>query len=248
MRAVIIALVLGAASAAGTGMRVGNYEAFSVTALAHGWTQMLGTLLGGFVALIAMLLLCDPRLIRAQRDQRLFALLLIVPLGVLLLLLPNSGAPRYHLLSGVGLLMLLSIGAGYCLASRAKRHRISAQIIIAIAVLFALYADWQIIQNRRADPGVAFDALSARAPAGAEVAVDRERSTAVLRAASASRRYPVEIVETPCPATRFLFIDRDGGDPFPDPATRCGATYAVIAEGHPNTLSGTHWKLYERRP
>ena len=242
----VILLVLGAANAAGTGIRVGNYEPFSLAALARGWTQMLGALLGGFIALFAMLLLCDPRLIRAQRDQRLFALLLVVPLGVLLLQLPNSGAPRYHLLSGVGLLMLVSIAAGYCLASRAQRHRIAARTVIAIAVAFALFADWQIIENRRADPGVALDALAARAPTGAGVAVDRQRSSAILRAASASRHYPMRIVETPCAAAPFLFIDRDGADPFPDPATRCGARYRVIAEGHPTGLSGTHWKLYER--
>lgn len=243
-----IGTVFGAAKAAGTGLRFGNFEAFSLMGLADGAGAMFLAAFAGPIALITALILIAPPDTPGDRngpvrDRIFFLLALAIPLGVALLQLGNSGAPRYHLLSGVGALMLVAMHSGPRLAAtRASRWPVG--IALALIMVASLITGWRIIGNRRADPGVAVDALiAAQAP---EVAVEQNRSTAIFRAAAASRHIPLTVVETPCPATRFWFVDRDGNAPFPDPAVRCGAPYRVVAEGHPNGLSGTHWKLYER--
>jgi hypothetical protein len=242
----VLALVLGAAQAAGTGLQFGNYEPFRLGGLVSGAGAMLLAAFGGPVALaMAAVLLAPPDIpgdrAGQARDRLFFLLALAIPAGVGLLQLANSGAPRYHLLAGVGALMLVAMHSGPRLAPRhALRWPVTAAL--TLVTVAALITDWRIITNRRADPGVA----AAMLPAGSEVAVEHPRSAAILRAGAASRRQPLTIVEAPCPATRFLFVDRDGNQPFPDPAIRCGTRYRPVAEGHPTGLSGTHWKLFER--
>jgi len=243
-----IGAVFGAARAAGTGLRFGNFEAFSLMRLADGAGAMFLTAFGGPIALLAALILIAPPDTPGDRngpvrDRIFFVLALAIPLGVALAQLVNSGAPRYHLLSGVGALMLVAMHSGPRLApARASRWPVAAAL--ALVVIASLVTDWRIIGNRRADPGVAIDmVIAAHAP---EIAVEQDRSTAIFRAGAASRHYSLTVIEAPCPATRFWFVDRDGNAPFPDPAIRCGGPYHVAAEGHPNGLSGTHWKLYER--
>ncbi|MEI9850065.1 MAG: hypothetical protein WDN24_03375 [Sphingomonas sp.] len=246
----VVGFVFGAAQAAGTGLQIGNYEPFALWTLIDGVGAMLLAALGGPVALVAGALLLAPAdspetRPGPKRDQRFFAFALAIPLGVALLQIANSGAPRYHLIAGVAALMLIAIRTGPRIAS-AHPLRWPVRGLLAIVVAASLITDWRIAANLRADPGKALDAIAAAAPAGEQVAVGHPRSAPVLRAAAASRRYPLEVVEAPCPATRFLFLDRDGTMPFPDRPVRCRAAYRVIAEAHPTGLSGTHWKLYER--
>ena len=245
-----IGTVFGAARAAGTGLRFGNFEAFSLMGLADGAGAMFLAAFGGPIALITALILIAPPDTPGDRngpvrDRIFFVLALAIPIGVALLQLGNSGAPRYHLLSGVGALMLVAMHSGPRLApGRASRWPVAAAL--ALVTMASLITDWRIIGNRRADPGLAVDMLiAAHAP---DVAVEQGRSTAIFRAAAASRHIPLTVVDAPCPASRFWFVDRDGNAPFPAPAVRCGAPYRVVVEGHPTGLSGTHWKLYERAP
>jgi hypothetical protein len=242
-----VATVFGAAHAAGTGLRFGNFEPFSLWSLVNGAGAMLLATFGGELALFALILLAPPDTPpegdSPARDRIFFALALLIPVGVALAQLGNSGAPRYHLLSGVGALMLIAMNSGPRLApNRSLRWPVMAAL--ALVAGSALNADRHIIDNRRADPGLALDVVMTEGEH--EIAVERDRSTAIFRAGAASRRYALTVIEAPCPATRFWFVDRDGNAPFPDPAVRCGARYQVIAEGHPVGLSGTHWKLYER--
>jgi hypothetical protein len=246
----VLALVFGAARAAGTGLQFGNYDAFSLWKLADGWGAMMFAALGGPIATIAAILLIAPPDVPGDRagqarDRLFFLFALLIPLGVALFQIGNSGAPRYHLLSGVGALMLIAIHSGPRLA---RRHPLRLLIMAALALVTvaSLITDWRIIGNRRADPGVALDAMAMLAPVGTEIAVEHPRASAVMRAGAASRHYTLKIVESPCPAARFFFVDRDGDAPFPDPKDHCIAAYRIVAEGHPTGLSGTHWKLYER--
>jgi hypothetical protein len=246
----VLATLFGAAWAAGTGIRLGNHEAFSLGAFTNGVGAMLLAAAGGPAALVAALLLTLPgdqpeRNAGRARDKLLLLTLAAIPLGVALVRLANSGAPRYHLLCGIAVLLLVAIRTGARVApGHALRWPAGALLLLIVAA--SLITDFRLVANRRADPGRALDAIVARAPAGAAVAVERGRATAVLRAAGESRPYPLTIVEAPCPAARFLFMDRDGDAPFPAAPERCGSRYRPIAEGHPTGLSGTHWKLYER--
>ncbi|MCW3847853.1 glycosyltransferase family 39 protein [Sphingomonas sp. LB-2] len=246
----VLAIIFGAARAAGTGMRLGNYEPFSLTVFADGWGAMLLTAFGGPLALVAAILLSAPPDTPSPqdgpaRDRVFFLLALLIPFGIALLQVANSGAPRYHLLSGLGAMMLVAMHSGPRLApGRASRLPVGAAL--ALVTIAALITDNRIIANRRADPAPVIDSLIAAQES--EIAVERDRSTAILRMAAASRHLPLTVIEGPCPATRFWFVDRDGDAPFPDPAVRCDNPYHVVAEGHPTGLSGTHWKLYERGP
>jgi hypothetical protein len=242
-----LAIVLGAAHAAGTGLRIGNYEPFSLGALLHGFGAMALATLGGQIALLALVLIAPPDSPATGdgkgRDRIFFGLVLLIPLGIALAQIGNSGAPRYHLLSGVALLMLVALNSGPRLAPN-RASRWPAGAALALVTIMSLVTDWRLIGNRRADPGQAVERLIATGTH--EVAVEQSRSAAVLRAAAATHRHALTVIETPCPAPRYLFIDRDGDAPFPDPARRCGASYGMVAGGSPAGLSGNHWRLYER--
>ncbi len=247
--AAVIALVFGAAYHAG-GFKFGAYAPFDLWALADGVGTMAFAAVGGPVAVVVAALLILPSDHREERpgparDQLFLLIALLIPLGVALLRLGNSGTPRYHLLAGVAALMLIAIRSGPRMASdHALRWFVTAGF--ALVILASLITDTRIIANRRADPGRAVEVIAARAPTGAEAAVARARTSAALLAAAAAHHYPLRVVETPCPATRFLFVDRDGQQPFPERQARCGAVYRPLVEAHPVGLSGTHWKLYER--
>ncbi|NML05085.1 hypothetical protein [Sphingomonas sp. G-3-2-10] len=245
----MLALILWAA---GGHLQFGNVEAFAWRSWWNGIAQMASYWIDGILPLLFLLLLLNnwaegalvPKAERKELGFWLIALILL-PLGIALAHLPNSGAPRYHLVSGIGGLMLIAL----LIARRLEwpgLARMMACGALVIVTWFALDKDYRLILDQRADPGRAIEAMRARAPAGADIAPEQERADAVLQAAALSSGYPLRIAGTPCPAPRFLFVDRDGSEAFPAEAIRCGSPYAPIAEAHPEGLSGTHWKLYER--
>jgi hypothetical protein len=248
--AAVLGFVAWAAMRSGTGLQIGAYEPFGWWKLVEGVGVMLLVAAGGPAALVGALLLMLPADAPEgrpgpRRDLRFLLLALLVPVGVALLQIGNSGAPRYHLIAGAAVLMLIAIRSGGRLEARNWLAGPVAALLFLITVA-SLITDARLIANRRGDPGAALDLVQAAEPAGGQVAVDMPRSSAVLRMAAASRDYPIAIVEAACPAPRFLFADRDGKQPLPDAPERCGARYRPVAEGHPSGLSGTHWKLYER--
>lgn len=245
----VLVMVFGAAIWAGTGLQFGKYEPFHFDALVAGVTGLLTYTVGSVIAFAAAALVIAPIGDKGQwsGEGRLFLIALALPLLVVLFQIGNSGEPRYHLIVGLGLLMLLAFRAGQRFAEAGYLRWLVLAGLGVVGVASAV-ADARIIADKRADPGMALQAITARVPQGADVAVDRPRATPVLRAMAASAHYQMTVVETPCPATRFLFIDRDGKEPFPEHPERCGAHYRAIAEAHPGGLSGTHWKLYERLP
>jgi hypothetical protein len=247
--AAVVGFVLWAAGPAG--LQFGNYDAFSWSSLNDGVGTMWRYAFGGLFLWLAGLALVliwpgEKRGGRAAAGELIgFGLMALVPAGVALLQLGNSGTPRYYLVAGIGWLAIVALRAGERIAA-GGRQRIVAAAGLGAIVAASLVMDLAIVRDQRADPGLALAAMRGRAPAGAEVAIDRPRASAVLRSAAAVSGYGVSVVEAPCPATRFLFVDRDGDEAFADAPQRCGARYGVIAEGHPAGLSGTHWKLYER--
>lgn len=245
----LLALILWAAQGH---LQFGNVEAFTWASWWNGLGTMAGYWLDGIVPLAILLLLLSnmvegPLVPRPDRNELAFSLiaLILLPLAIALAHLPNSGAPRYHLVTGLGGLMLMAL----LIARRLEFPGLSRMLACAALVIvtwFALDKDYRLILDQRADPGRAIEAMRGRAPAGTDIAPEQDRAAPVLRMAAASSGYRLTIVETLCPAPRFLFVDRDGSEAFPAQATRCGATYNPIAEAHPEGLSGTHWKLYER--
>lgn len=245
----VVALVVLAA--APKGLQFGSYEPFGWASLNDGVTLMWRYAFGGLFLWLAGLFLVlvwpgeRARSGKPTVELIAFGLMALIPAGVAVLQLGNSGTPRYYLVAGLGWLMIVAIRAGERIAAGGWQRGVALAGMAAIVVA-SLAMDWTMVRDQRADPGRALAAMQARAPQGTDAAVDQARATAVLQMAAAAAHYPLAVTAAPCPATRFLFIDRDGDQPFPAAPQRCGATYAVIAEAHPQGLSGTHWKLYER--
>jgi uncharacterized membrane protein len=165
--------------------------------------------------------------------------ILAVPIAMAALQLGNTGMPRYHLLAAVALLLV----AGESAAATFEGDRISgtvAAVLLAGFTVASLIAAAGLFRDQRADPGRAIAVLMAAELRGTTVALDRERASAVIEAGAASRHYPARIGS----CGRWLFVDRDGTEPFEAVPRRCGRRYRPVAEAHPTGLSGTHWRLY----
>lgn len=233
-----------------TGFTIGHLTPFSGGDLLAGQRAMLAytvgapvergrTLLlaGGVIAALALL----PQL-TARRWLYLLALV-GVPLGCAVVQIGNVAIPRYFLIGGAAALLLVA-DAGAVALSRGGGWRIVALAALGAMLIGSVVRDAALIADRRADPSAVVRVMRSIAPAGSTVSLDRERAAPVLQVAAAQATYAAPIV----PCGRFLFVDRDGDEPFPAAPTRCGVAYRPVAAAHPTGLSGTHWTLYERRP
>lgn len=183
--------------------------------------------------------------IPALRPRAIFYALAIIglPVAVALLQLPNSAIGRYYLLSVAALLLLAGEVAGLALQKRG-RLRLLTLVGAGIVIGGSAVRDVATIASLRGDPAQAVSEMAARAPHGVAASVERTRAAPVLEAAAAAHRYHLTLAS----CGRFLFIDRDGNEPFPRTPFLCGASYTLIAGASPAGLSGTHWRLYERVP
>ncbi len=232
--------------AAGGKLAVGAVAPFTVGVFADGARQLLDYTLGDIAGLIPLLAVAAAARSGPRDSLAIFCVLacLAFPAAIALLHLPNAGNARYLLLAAVGLLIFAQLAFTHPdLRAGGRKHLAIAALAVLLALM--LQRDWAVIRDRRADPAQALTAIAARAPAGADAAVDRPRSDAILIAAAASARYPL-VIRQACPAARFLFVERDGAEPFPTAPTRCAARYSEIAGDTVQGLSGTQWKLYER--
>ena len=190
------------------------------------------------VTLLALLV------VRSVQPRAAFYALAIIglPAAVALLTLPNSAIGRYYLLSVVALLLLAGEVAGSALRKRGILRWITLAVLCIILVGSAV-RDLTITGDGRGDPSRAVAEMAPRAPKGATATVERARAAPVLEVAAASRGYRLALE----PCGRFLFVDRDGTEPFPAAPILCGQRYRLIAGADPAGLSGTHWRLYERQ-
>lgn len=243
---VTVAAVLWLLPGAGD-FQVGAFTPFRLRDLVAGYDDMVGYTSGalhvpGWLLVAALII---PELVRepSLRSRRWFYLLAIVavPVGMAVVQLGNTGMPRYHLLSAVALLLVAGELVGLALV-RSHVSRNLALVLLGLFTLPALDAAWRLIDNQRSDPGRAVAFVQQAASGGATIAVERDRATAVIEAAAAAHRYPFRF--DPCGT--WLFVDRDGRDPFPPAPVRCGRRYHPVAYGYPTGLSGTYWKLYRR--
>lgn len=241
--AISLALVFVPAWRAG-GMAFGAAEPFSLTRWSAGLFQAFDYGLGGgyvsaAIVVLAGLLLGVPR---GRLAAGGYAALLAAPTLVVLAQVPNAGVARLYLTAAAALLLLLALQLGNAYA-QGKRV---LPTLFAMATLMAMGLSTAIVvRDHRADPGAAIATLASRAPGGADIALDRPRSDAILKAAAATARYRLTLRQA-CPAARFLFIERDGDEPFSSAPAHCSRRYREIAGDTVEGLSGTQWKLYER--
>jgi hypothetical protein len=252
--AAVLAIVTTTALASPSGFQVASYEAFVLPKFLDGLEQMLIYTLGmpmpsGPLLLMATAVLVPLAIWRMpvlrERGPFYLAALFALPLAAILLRLGNSSFPRYHLISVIALLLLLSDVLAHALRKGGWR-RIGAILVLAGIAAGSAALDTALIRDRRADPGAAIEAMIARAPHGAEVLIDYPRDTAVLEAAAASARYPLRMTGDACGRARFLFNEQNGAALFPPRPMRCGSAYRAVAGDRADGLSGLEWQLYER--
>lgn len=247
----VVAIILGA-SAVRTGFRFGRYDPYDTMGLLHGVSELVQYVVGlpvvsiwWFAAIPALVILAPSAGVSRIAFHRLA--ILAFPLALVLLRPGNVAHPRYYLLVGIALLILIAefIWLGWRAGSW-KRWLAGGALAAITAANLALDMDLAI--NRRGDVGAAIRAMQARAPQGARLLLDRETGIATLEAAAASAHYPLQVQLADCTKARFFFADRFRGEEPPRQIALCGAHYTPIAEARAHGMSGTHWTLYERRP
>lgn len=241
------ASIMFTASIASGGMAIGAVSPFALTSWGHGLSQLLEYAFG-HVGVFLFAIFLAGLTTGYPRRERLYSVVMIggvaFPLMVAIAMLPNAGLARYYLLSGTAALLFVALLVG---ASLSGKRRLPALLALFLLCGSMLRLDWIIIADQRADPARALTAIAHSAPAGTDVATDHPRSEAILHVAAAQARYPLTIRQA-CPATRFLFVERDGHAAFPARPLHCGSNYREVARDRVEALSGTQWTLYERLP
>lgn len=252
---VAIGLVLGIVAlgaAQGGGFKFGAYDPFTWIQFLHGVSELAEYTVGipivsvWWLALVPALVILAPSAgVRRMAFHRLA--ILAFPLALALLHSGNVAHPRYYLLVGVALLILLGEMLWSEFAARGWR-RWAATAAFAAIVASSLAQDIDLAINRRGDTSAAIRAMQARAPQGTRLLIDRESARAVLEVGAAQAHYRLELRHRTCVPARFLLVDAFRGDTPPPEAQRCARRYHPIVEMRARGLSGTHWTLYEQTP
>lgn len=247
----VVATLFGAA-AARTGFKFGRYDPYSTIDLLRGVSEMVQYSVGmpvagiGWLAAVLALVVLAPF---AGVSRLAFHRLAILAFPLMLALFGagNVAHPRYHLLVGIALLLLIAEFVWLGWRGGGWKRWLAGTALAAITV-GSLALDLDLAINRRGDVGAAIRALQARAPQGTRLLLDRETGIATLEAAAASAQYPLEVQLADCTDAPFFFADRFKGEEPPAGIALCGARFAPIASAHAHGMSGTHWTLYERQP
>ncbi|AQR73035.1 hypothetical protein BXU08_04520 [Sphingomonas sp. LM7] len=249
--ALVVTIILGAA-AARTGFTFGRYDPYNPLELLHGVSEMVQYTVGlpamsiwGIAAMLVLLVLAPSAGVWRIAFHRLA--ILAFPLMLALLRSGNVAHPRYYLLIGIALLVLLAEFVWLGMKAGGWKCWLAGATLAGIT-LASLALDVDLAVNRRGDVGAAIRAMQARAPQGTRLLLDRETGIATLEAAAASAHYPLTVQLEDCTAARFFLADRFRGEQPPARIELCGARYTPIAEARARGMSGTHWTLYERQP
>ncbi|MBO9623098.1 MAG: hypothetical protein J7500_10345 [Sphingomonas sp.] len=248
----LVFAILAAGAMHGNGFHFGNYDPFTWVQFVRGVSVLVQYTLGfpivtvWWIALVPALVILAPGMGVTRIAFHRLAILAF-PLVLALLHSGNVAHPRYYLLVGVALLILLGELLWHGLAAGGWRRWAAGGALAAI-VAASLFHDMDLATNRRGDTSAAIRAMQARAPHGARVLIDRDTALAALEVGSAQAHYRLEIRKDACVPAQFLLADRFQGEEPPPTADRCGQHYRPIESMRAHGLSGTHWTLYEHAP
>lgn len=248
--ALLLALLIVAAPViAGAEFRFGSLQPFEFLPFVHSVGVLFGYAIGapglalGSLAAATVLLL-SAHALRTPRLSFYWLAIAAFPVTVALLQTMNAAHPRYHLLAGIALLLLIGEVLAALMRSGGWKKLAGGAALAAFATA-SIAANLDLIQNQRGDVGPAIRAIAARALHGADVMLERETGLALVKVAAAEADYPATASLT-CPA-RFVFADSFTIEPEgPDRILRCGGAYRAIARATAHGLSGQNWTLYER--
>lgn len=245
-------LIFGPTLRHGAEFTFGNYEPFSLPLFVNAVGALSGYSVGvpwhasDIPVLIAIALLAVLATWYAPRRAIFYQLAIIAfPLAFAAFRPMNSGLPRYHLLVGIALLLLLGELLGR-LIDKGGWRRLAGGALLAAFAAGSVCANLDLLQTRRGDASEAIRIIASHPPGTATVLIERANGTAILRVAAAEQGYTLRYTMA-CPAQPFLFLDRFKGEKQPPAALPyCGATYRAIASAIARGMSGQNWTLYER--
>lgn len=234
------------------GFHFGSYDPFALSWFLHGLSEMYGYTLGlpgmtmSVLLLVPVLIVLMPGTGATRLPFHCLAILGF-PVALALLQAGNVGHPRYYLLCGLSLLILLAETLWLEIRGGGWRRWVAAAVGVVI-LAGSLAGDIDLAINRRGDSLATISALKARAPQGTGILLDGGIGRAVLESAAASAHYPIEIVAAECPPPRFLYFFRFRGEMRAPRLVHCGHRYRQIAGMQARGFSGTPWTLYELQP
>jgi uncharacterized membrane protein len=247
----VFAIIFGAA-AAHTGFKFGRYDPYDMMELLHGVSELVQYMVGipvisiwWFALIPALVVLAPSAGVSRIAFHRLA--ILAFPLMLAILRSGNVAHPRYYLLVGIALLILIAEFLWLGWRAGGWKRWLAAGTLAAVT-LASLALDADLAINRRGDVGAAIRAMQARAPQGTRLLLDRETGIATLEAAAASAHYPLDVQLAECDSAPFFLADRFRGEEPPRQMELCGARYVPIIDTRAHGMSGTHWTLYERQP
>lgn len=248
----VLGLIAGAAWMSPTGFQFGYYEVFEPVLFLRAVVEMVGFTVGFpfvtvLVPIAALTLLVLAPGLGASRLAFYRLAIFAFPAMLAILQSGNPGHPRYYLLAGVALLLLLGEVLATGLTKSGRARAIAAAALVAVTG-GSLVQDIDLAINRRGDPAAAIRMLQRLSPAGAIVVLDRPTGRAMLAVAATQAGYDLRLVSAPCPPQDYVFVDRYKGEVPPATFTRCGLLYRPVVEAKAHGMSGTHWTLYRRAP
>lgn len=244
-----LAIVFAPMMLEGVEFRFGSKQPFTVPLFLHGLIDLLGytvgyTATGFWLPAGAVILVILSRRLKTPRLALYWLAVIAFPLAVAALHTVNAGHPRYYLLVGLALLLLLG-EALVALLRAGGGKTVAGAVALGAFSGASMAANLDLIRNRRGDPGPAIQAIAARAPAGADILLGHESDLALLKVAAAENHYPAQF-EAGCSDAPFLFFHWDTIKAAPPTVTHCGARYSSIARAETRGLSGQNWTLYQR--
>ena len=231
-------------------LRFGTYHPFTWPQFIQAVVSLIGYTVGVtweviWLPLAAVILVILARNLETSRLPLYWLAIIAFPLSLAALQVMNIGHPRYFLLAGIALLLLLGEALAALLRAGGWK-RLLASAGLSFFVSSSAVASFDLYAAGRGDPAEAIRAMAARAPQGAELLINRGTGIPIIRVAAEEQGYRLRYT-TSCPAQRFLFVDRFHVEPMPESqVTQCGVRYAAIASAHARGMSGQNWTLYER--
>jgi hypothetical protein len=249
----VVVLVLAAAFASATGMRVGGYAPFKLREYGMALDQLSGWAIGLaavpwwlrllVIGLGAAAVALRPPPWLGSRGRLYGILILGIPVAALVLRPGNTGFARYYVTSLVGLLLLIGGLAGRALEARKPIRWATAAILLALVGL-NLAACMELIRMQRGRPDAPVADMARLSPAGARVAVD-PRFEAVITVAATRAHYPVRFAKG-CEPAEFLFAPHPLERKAPAMVVHCGLQMRELDSSTTSPMTGDAWALYRR--
>lgn len=236
------------------GFSFGGISAFTVDAFAFGYAEMVRHLLGigsglSDWTIVVLVLIGTPVLIAMSQTQRgslYIGGIVAIPLLMAAFNVPNLEFPRYFLLQGVLILLLLAEAIGRLLERAAYRWIGLIVVFVFVFINISNIVDFQ--ESRRGNYANIVETIMSSGESEYASNHVLQSGFVVEYLAQGKPQQPVIVRnEHWCTARPrwFIQVGRQAGGPLPI-EQECGVTYERVTVSQVAGLSGQDWGLYRR--